>query len=294
MAPPAGTGAGDYRRGVLLVALGALLFSPDSLLIRLVAMEQWPTLFWRGLIGGGAITLALALAYGRRYPAKLRALRLHGIGFALAFSATSFCFIFAVRETSVGNSLFIISASPVFSALISWVALGERPDRRTLRTIVIALAGVGLIAFGGDKAGGPNSLAGDLAALGAAFFLATSFVISRSARPRDMTPMLGPAAMATALVASFMVTDFTVPAGSWPPLLVMGLLVMPVGTSCLATGPRLIPAVEVSLLLLIEAVAGPLIVWWALSEYPGDMTLVGGAMILSALAWSGIEGLRAR
>lgn len=270
------------------------MYSPDSLLLRLMAMEQWPTMFWRGLIGGGAITLVLILMYGRRYPAKVMALRGYGLAFAAAFVATSFCFIFAIRETSVGNTLFIVSTSPVFSALISWAALGERPDRRTIRTMVIALAGVALIAFGGADEDGPNSLIGDLAALGAAFFLASSFVISRSVRPLDMTPMLGPAALMSAVVASVFVTDFAAPAASIPPLLAMGLVVMPVATWCLTSGPRLIPAVEVSLLMLIEAVVGPLLVWWALSEYPGDMTLIGGAMILSALAWSSIERLRRR
>ncbi|MFV0476171.1 MAG: DMT family transporter [Pikeienuella sp.] len=293
MPAPAGFGDGDYRRGAALVAAGALLYSPDSLLIRLVGLEQWPTMFWRGLLAGATITALLAVLHGRRYPARLAALGPQGLAFGLVYVATTFCFVLAVRETSVGNTLFIVSTSPVFSALISWAALGERPDRRTIRTIIIALAGVALIAFGGE-AGGPNSLKGDLAALGAAFCLAASFVISRRARPLSMTPALGPALLTAAAAAACFVTDFTIPETSLAPLLAMGLLAMPAATWCLTLGPRLIPAVEVSLIMLIEAVVGPLIVWWALSEYPGDMTLAGGAMILLALAWSGIERLRAR
>lgn len=277
----------------MLVAFGALLFAPDSLLLRLMAMEQWPTLFWRGLVGGCTVTILLFFMHGRRYPAKIAALGFAGLAYAVVFAFTSFCFIFAVRETSVANTLFIISTSPVFSALISWAALGERPERRTVRTIALCLGGVALIASGAGDEGGPNSLIGDLAALGAAASLATSFVIARSVRPLDMTPLLGPASLINCAIAACFVVDFSIPAPSVAPLLIMGVLVAPAATLCLTMGPRYIPAPEVSLLMLIEAIFGPLIVWWALGEDPGALTLLGGALILSALAWSSVERLRA-
>ena len=176
----------DHRKGVMIVVLAALLFAPDSLMLRLMAMEQWPTLFWRGLVGGGVITLALIAMRGRRYPADLAALGVPGLCFMCLFSATTFCFVFAVRETSVANTLFIVSTSPVFSALISWLFLKEPPDRRTVRTIALALCGVGLIAFGdlsADHAARPNALLGDLAALGAALTLATGWDYFRKALP---------------------------------------------------------------------------------------------------------------
>ncbi len=285
----------EYRKGVILVAIGALLFAPDSLMLRLMALDQWPTLFWRGLVGGGAITLLLFCLHGSRYPARIRALGLNGVAFVIVFCATSFCFVFAVRETSIANTLFIVSTSPVFSALISWAVLGERPDRRTVRTIVLALGGVGIIAYGGaSEEGGPNTLAGDLAALGAACMLASSFVIARTVRPLDMTPLVGPSGLVSAAIASLFVADFTIPEATIPPMLAMGILIMPAATLCLTLGPRYIPAPEVSLLMLIEAVVGPLIVWWALREYPGDMTMIGGGIVLAAIGWSSLERLMQR
>lgn len=280
----------DYRKGVLIVAAGALMFAPDSLLLRLMAMDQWPTVFWRGLVGGSVVTAVYFAVYRSRLPRLFVKLGWRGAAFLAFYVGTSFCFVYAVRETSVANTLFLVSTSPVFSALISWAALGERPDRRTARTIVLALVGVGIIAAGAEDSAA-NSLHGDLAALGAAFFLAVSFVIARSARPLSMSPLVGPAGLSAALIAALFVDDFTIPDGSLWPLLLMGLVIAPIGTWCLTTGPRLIPAPEVSLLLLIEAVFGPLIVWWALAEYPGDLTLVGGATILGALAWSSAERL---
>ena len=280
----------DYRKGVLIVAAGALLYAPDSLMLRLMNMEQWPTVFWRGLLGGMVVTLAYLAVYRGDLWRRWVSLGPPALWFIAVYVITTFCFVYAIRETSVANTLFMVSVSPVFSALISWVFLGERPDGRTVRTIVLAMIGVGIIAYGSEK-GGPNTWHGDLAALGAAFFLAASFVIARSVRPKSMSPLVGPAGLASALVAVFFVSDFSIPEGSIWPLLAMGLFIMPLATWCLTTGPRLIPAPEVSLLMLIEAVFGPLIVWWALSEYPGDLTLIGGAVILGALAWSSLERL---
>lgn len=284
----------EYRKGILLVAFGALLFAPDSLMLRLIALDQWPTLFWRGLVGGSAISVLLLVVYGRSFPSRVFALGWSGVAFIVVFCATSFCFVFAVRETSVANTLFLMSTSPVFSALISWIVLRETLDRRTIRTIILALFGTAIIAYGGAKGDGPNSLIGDIAALGAAAMLATSFVIARSVRPLNMTPLIGIAGLVSAAIAAFFVTDFSIPQTSVAPLLVMGLVIMPAATWCLALGPRYIPAPEVSLLMLIEAVFGPLIVWWALSEHPGNFTLIGGGIVLTAIAWSSIERLRQR
>lgn len=286
----------DYRKGVLIVAAGALLYAPDSLMLRLMGMDQWPTVFWRGLLGGLVVTLAYLAVYRLDLWRRWVSLGAPAVWFVATYVITTFCFVYAVRETSVANTLFMVSISPVFSALISWLLLKEVPDRRTVRTIILAMLGVGIIAWGSSDGGGgsPNSLDGDLAALGAAFFLALSFVISRSVRPKSMSPIVGPAGLASAVVAFPLVADFTIPDGSLWPLLVMGLFIMPLATWCLTTGPRLIPAPEVSLLMLIEAIFGPLIVWWALSEYPGHYTLIGGAVILAALAWSSLERLGAQ
>jgi drug/metabolite transporter (DMT)-like permease len=49
-------------------------------------------------------------------------------------------------------------------------------------------------------------------------------------------------------------------------------------------GGRLIPAAEVALITLLEVVLGPLWVWLVRSERPGVATLVGGVVVLAAVA----------
>ncbi len=72
----------------------------------------------------------------------------------------------------------------------------------------------------------------------------------------------------------------------------MGAVVVPLAFALIATGPRYLPAADVGLLMLLEAIFGPLLVWWASGEQPSDATFVGGAIIIGALAANNAVALR--
>ena len=72
----------------------------------------------------------------------------------------------------------------------------------------------------------------------------------------------------------------------------LGIVVMPVGAALITTGPRYLPAPEVSLILLLETVVGPFWVWLALGELPSDRAFLGGAIVIAALAGHAIASLR--
>jgi drug/metabolite transporter (DMT)-like permease len=59
---------------------------------------------------------------------------------------------------------------------------------------------------------------------------------------------------------------------------------MGLGLAFLTMGARLLPAAEVALITLLEIVLGPLWVWLALSEHPSTATLVGGTIVVAAVA----------
>ena len=69
----------------------------------------------------------------------------------------------------------------------------------------------------------------------------------------------------------------------WYTILLAGIL-LPIAFSLMYVGPRYIPAAEVSLLLLLEAVLSPFLVWLVIGENPGSATLIGGTIIVVALA----------
>lgn len=63
----------------------------------------------------------------------------------------------------------------------------------------------------------------------------------------------------------------------------MGLVSVPLGFSLLTIAPRYLPTPEIGLLLLLEAVLGPVLVWWILEESPGPRGLAGGGIVIATL-----------
>ena len=282
-----------YTKGFLITLLGVLIISPDALLIRLVSADVWTLAFWRGLLNGFAVLLGFWLVSRGQFWPQLRALGWPGVWITLIFATGSLCFIYSITHTLVANTLFLTATSPVFAALMSRYFLHERVTPRTWFAIAMTLAGVGVIASGSFDHGA-GALDGDLAALGAAVTLAATFTIARLSKTRSMVPAMGLAGLVSAVAVLPLASTLVVAPGDWLWIGLLGLLVSPIGFAFLTTGPRYLPAPDVSVMLLLESVFGPLLVWLVLAEYPGDRTLVGGAIVLSALVLSNILAMRAR
>ncbi len=279
----------DHAKGMLITVAGVLAVSPDSLLIRLVSADFMTLMFWRGLLVSMTLVLGLLAAHKAKTPAKFNAIGRPGIVFAGLFSLNSFSFVLAVEMTTVANALVLISAAPFFAAVIARLFLGERVPRRTWLAILAAFAGIAVIVSGSL---GGGALLGDLAALVTALGLAIQFNILRRFRSVNMIPAIALGNLATALISlPFAATLWVVPLDAlWLGLL--GVIVMPAGAALITTGPRYLPAPEVSLILLLETVLGPLWLWLALGEVPGERTFLGGAIVIAALAGHATTALR--
>lgn len=285
-----------YLKGLLITLAGVAVITPDTLLVRLMSLDTYTILFWRGVLSGTAILIGMFLLAPRNFLPQLRAIG--GVGWLMAaiFAVGTLFFIYSVTHTLVANTLFLTSTSPVFAALIAWGFLGERPDRRTWATIAATLFGIGLIASGSlDGTAHGGTLIGDAAALIDAVLLAATFAIARARRASSMVPAMGLSGFLTAGLALLVGGAPAVVAGAdvlWIGLL--GLLVAPLGFALLTTGPRYLPAPDVSLLLLLEAITAPLLVWLVVEEVPGARTLAGGAIVVAALAISNLYVLSRR
>jgi drug/metabolite transporter (DMT)-like permease len=56
-------------------------------------------------------------------------------------------------------------------------------------------------------------------------------------------------------------------------------------------GPRYLPAPEVSMITLLEVILGPLLVWAVIGENPGQMTLIGGTVIVATVSLHALRRL---
>ena len=285
-------GLADARaKGLVLTTLGVLLLTPDTLLIRLIDMEPFSLLVWRGVLQALGTTLILLALYRGRTWAVFRAIGRKGLLAAALFTGSTLFFVLALSATSVANTLIIVAAAPLCAALMSRVFLGESIQGRTWAAIFGALTGIAILAWN-DLEGG--QFWGNLAALAAAFFLAGNFTTLRHSKAVNMIPSM----VIGGLMAAVLALPFA-EAGAFAPeapqlgyILLMGLVVLPCSFALIALGPRNLPAPEVALILLLETVLGPLWVWLVIAEYPGDWSIVGGAVVVVTLVLHTLSGRR--
>ena len=71
----------------------------------------------------------------------------------------------------------------------------------------------------------------------------------------------------------------------------MGSVVLPVPLALITVAPKLIPAAEVSLIMLLETFLGPFWVWIAVGERPAAETFLGGGILVVTLVVHGWMGM---
>lgn len=272
----------DQKKGLLIAGAGVLAICPDVLWIRLIDADAITLLVWRGFLSFFGIAIGLFIFRPRSFISGFRTMGWAGFWLAIVWTAGTFAFVTSVTLTTAANALFINSAAPLFAAIIGRV-LGERVPLRTWLAIALAMAGIGVIA-GGSIGGEGASLTGDLLALGSALSGAVTFVIAHKYRHLSMVPAMAVAGLMTGLLALPFGDPFSLAPGTWIYVAIMGLVTVSAGFALLTLGARYLPAPEVSLLILGEAVIGPLLVWWVMGEVPANQSLIGGTIVLTALA----------
>lgn len=269
-------------KGILITGVGVIILSPDGLLTTMISLNDWALIFWRGVLLAAALMAMTVALHGRRAFAVTMAIGWTGIGVGLLFGAGTVFFVLSVRLTTIANALFLLSVAPIFGAIFSRMFLGERISNRTYLTAVIVAAGSALI-FGGDL--GDKNLWGNLAALAVAACGGGFFVLLRSRPMPDPAPAFALGGLFAAVIgAAFAPSGLSVPSGDLVPLLILGLFVLPVSFAMAGRGPRYLPAPEVNLIMLLEAVLGP--IWGAviIAQMPSGRVLLGGVIVLAALA----------
>lgn len=275
-----------HERGLAMAAVGVMVLSFDSLLVRLAATDGWNIIFWRSALMG--LSLGLLCLNGRRL-ATLRGNLGTSLFSAILLGITSSLFVLAVMNTKVANVVVILSAAPLFAAIFTQCFLRETVAMRTWLAIISAMAGI-LIVFSGSLTS--DGLVGDVYAVLAAAAVGGNLTLLRRHPNLDRVPLIAIGGGLSALVAWPMATPLALTTQSYGILALMGLLQMPLATTLINGATRHLPSAEVALFYLVEAVFGTLWVWWWLDEQPPQATLLGGSLILLTLftnAWLGLR-----
>ncbi|SET56328.1 Threonine/homoserine efflux transporter RhtA [Stigmatella erecta] len=265
-----------------LYLLGAAaLWSTAGAAIKLSHLDAFQLSSGRSLIA--AAVLFLLFPESRRRPTPRM------LGVAAAYAATVVLFIFANKLTTSANAIFLQDTAPLYVLLLSPLVLRERPSRGELAAVPIFLLGLSLFFL--DQLS-PGQFQGNLVALGSGVAFAITILGMRAASTEGSAILFY-----GNLIAGF---GLLTPAlsGPAPTLLDAGLLAflgifqLGLGYAFFQRGLRDVPAVEASLLVLLEPVLNPVWAFIFAGEQPGPWALVGGAIILLATAWRTVVGVR--
>ena len=267
------------REGRLAILLAAVAWSTAGLGQRGLDASAVTQVAGRAFFAALAL-FALVLAMERR--GTMRAflgMGRSGLAMTVFLAISSGAFLLALNHTSVANVLFMQAAAPMMAALLGWVLISEPVDARTWAALLLAGAGVAVMAAGSLDAG--------IAAVGLPLLMTASFavviVIARHRRDVSMMPATCASQVLVVVVCAPFVTLGSVGGGDWAILAALGVGQMGLGLAFLTIGARLIPPAQVALISLLEVVLGPLWVWLAYGERPSSATLVGGAIVVAAV-----------
>ena len=274
--------SGKYRIGVAMVLAGALCGSSAGILVRLIQhADGWQVLFYRSISFALTVFLFMVLQDGHRAAKRFLTVGPLGIVVAVCLGGAFIAYIFAMLMTTVANAVLILSASPFFAAIMARTFLGERISALSWICMTAGLVGVAVMMADGLIAG---TIWGSVVALLATLGYSASVVAYRAGKDIDMMPATCLAGLFAAIVSGFLVGNFHLTTID----LLLALLLGTVQIGCqyilITLAARVVPAAEITLLMLLEVVAAPIWVWVGVGEIPAYLTLVGGTIVLLAVA----------
>ena len=271
------------RRGVLLVLAATVLWSLAGLFARLVAhLDVWTVLGWRALLGSASISIVGLVEWRRgRLDNPFAFGRLSPVIALLAMVAIS-AYAASVMTTTIADVMIIYATLPFVAAAIGYAVNREPVSSRTLVASVAALAGVVVMVAAGLGSG--RLLGQALSALMTVAF-AGMVVLQRRQPGASMIAINAIGALGSGLFGLAISPHAAISLYDFAILFAFGLTTIGLAFVLFMEGAKFIPSAEAGLISLLDVVLGPIWVFLAFGENPGELTLVGGAIVLGAAVW---------
>ena len=287
----------SHNRAVLMMVAVTLMWSIAGVVTRqLDSARSFEVTFWRSFFTALALLVILPVFQSkdvfRRMLSGGRSLWISGICWCGMFTF----FMVALTMTSVATVLLTMSIGPLLTALSARLFIGHKIPRRTWFAIVVA--GFGIAYMYASQIGAGVSVLGTLVALCVPISGAANWTVTQHAHAKGQDVDLIPAVLIGAVLSALLTLPLAFPfhASSHDLVLLAGLGVvqLAIPSTLAVLCARVLKAPELSLLGLLEVLFGIFLAWLGANEAPGAQVLVGGALVIGALAVNELIGWRTR
>ena len=267
--------------GPILVFLGACCLSFGGLIVKsFEGATLWQILFWRSVFFSIVVVIFLLINYKKNFFNSIYKSGLPGFigGLILSFG---YCgYVFAMYNTTVANTNFIIQTQTIFLAIFGYIFLKEKISKLTLASIILAFSGI-ILMVGNSLSSG--QMTGNIAAFIMPISFATLILIIRKYPTIDMVPMQLIAGIGATLIGFLLSQKILISTHDIFLGFIAGFFQVGLGFIFITIGARSTPSAFVGIIMLTEAVLGPLWVWIFANETPPIVVLFGGTIIISTV-----------
>jgi drug/metabolite transporter (DMT)-like permease len=267
--------------GPFLVFLGAFFLSFGGLIVKsFEGATLWQILFWRQLFFVVLVSIFLLLTYKKKVFIALYESGLPGFFGGIILGCGFSAYVFAMYKTTVANANFIIQTQAIFLAIFGYLFLKEKITKLTLVSIIFAI--IGIILMVGNSLS-PGQLSGNLVAFIMPSSFAVLIIIVRKYPNVDMLPLQLFAGIVAMLIGYFVSTKISISINDIFLAFIAGFFQVGLGFVFITIGAKKTLSATVGILMMTEAVLGPIWAWMFLEEIPQFIELIGGSIIIIAV-----------
>ena len=267
--------------GPLLVFLGAFCLSFGGLIVKsFEGATLWQILFWRQLFFVVLVSIFLLFTYKKKVFIALYESGVPGFFGGIILGCGFSAYVFAMYNTTVANTNFIIQTQAIFLAIFGYLFLKEKISKLTLTSIILAISGI-ILMVGSSLS--PGQLSGNIVAFIMPSSFAVLIIIVRKYPNVDMVPLQLFAGIVAMLIGYFVSTKINISTNDLLLAFIAGFFQVGLGFIFITIGAKKTLSATVGILMMTEAVFGP---FWAgifLEEAPQFVALIGGSIIIIAV-----------
>jgi len=289
----------SHAQALGLMVLATLLWSIAGVVSRQITQAQgFEVTFWRSFFNALSLVMGLTIAtrgkVWRLSTFRSRTLWLSGLCWSVMFTA----FMLALTLTTVANVLITLSLGPLLTALLHRLLGGHALSRQTCGAISLAAVGIAYMFVSQLQLDGGQHFKGMLVAVCVPVAGSVQWNLMKTRQPdvaqTNMLPAILIGAVLSCVFTAPMALPFQANAQDMQWLAMLGVFQLAVPCSLAVWSSQVLKPHEVALLALLEVLFGISWAWLGAGEAPALAVMLGGGLVLIALAGNEYASWRQR